>query len=398
MVETQMVDEDIVMKKGVQRTKVAVSLDNKFSDLPDTATATTSSTNTETPTAPTISTLNRHESDLRSAIAKHQDNILRLFRSETGPGRDTIPKKMLCKIRTVNTTSMAKANVLIARTGSKKLSAKKLKKLGSNAELKAKQLHDAEMAEKNGPTDDISAVDPNAKLAEAHDGDLAKNATYQDFQETEDKGHEQDPDGFWRMAIPDGLQILTMTNDGDCFFRSISDQLTHDQGAGHKFVRYQITNHIQHNEDKFKNILLAGDDDEELMDLESYLYKMVQNGEWGGPPKVYAAAWFYGVDIMIYSKEYSNTGRCLTFTADGPKGSNVTSRSTWHISYHDNNHYNSVRSLDPVPRNSQNKSDNDRLEADLQRVLDGHYHDCNHLACEADEAGSLVLPDDINTI
>ena len=76
MVETQMVDEDIFMKKGVQRAKVAVSLDNKFSNLPDTATATTSSTNTETPTAPTISNLNRHESDLRSAIAKHQDDIL----------------------------------------------------------------------------------------------------------------------------------------------------------------------------------------------------------------------------------------------------------------------------------------------------------------------------------
>jgi hypothetical protein len=106
--------------------------------------------------------------------------------------------------------------------------------------LKAKQLHDAEMAEKNGATDGISAVDPNAKLAEAYDGDLAKNATYQDFQETEDKGHKQDPDDFWRMAIPDRLQILTMTNNGNCFFRSISDQLTHDQGAGHKFVRYQL--------------------------------------------------------------------------------------------------------------------------------------------------------------
>jgi hypothetical protein len=109
------------------------------------------------------------------------------------------------------------------------------------------------MAEKNGAIDGISAVDPNAKPAEAHDGDLAKNSMYQDFQETEDKGHEQDPDDFWRMAIPDGLQILTMTNDGNCFFRSISDQLTQDQGAGHKFVRYQITNHIRRNADKFKN-------------------------------------------------------------------------------------------------------------------------------------------------
>ncbi len=113
---------------------------------------------------------------------------------------------------------------------------------------------------------------------------------------------------------------------------------------------------------------------------------------------MYAAAWFYGVDITIYSKDYLNTGGYLTFTADGPKGSNATSRLAWHISYHDNNHYNSVHSLDPVPCNSQYKSDSNRLKADLQRALDNHYHDCTHLACEADNAGSLVHPNDINII
>ncbi len=66
--------------------------------------------------------------------------------------------------------------------------------------------------------------------------------------------------------------------------------------------------------------------------------------------------------------------------------------------YHDNNHYNSIRSLDPVPCNSQYKSDSNCLEADLQRALDNHYHGCTHLAREADNAGSLVHPDDINTI
>jgi hypothetical protein len=293
---------------------------------------------------------------------------------------------------------LAKANVLIAHTGGKKLSAKKLKELGSNAKLRAKETHDAKMAEKNDTTDGIGAVDPNAKSAEIHGGDLAENTMDHDFQEAEEKGLEQDSDGFWRTVIPDGLQILTIANDGNCFFRSISDQLTHDQGAGHEFVRYQITNHIRHNGDEFKNILLARDDDEEITDLESYLHKMGQNGEWGGPPEVYAAAWFYGMDITIYSKDYLNTGGCLTFTADGPKGSNATSCLAWHISYHDNNHYNSLRSLDPGPRNSQYKSDRNRLEADLQQALDDHYHDCTHLAHEADEAGSLVHPNDINTI
>ncbi len=71
---------------------------------------------------------------------------------------------------------------------------------------------------------------------------------------------------------------------------------------------------------------------------------------------MYAAAWFYGMDITIYSKDYLNTGGCLTFTTDSPKGSNATSCLAWHILYHDNNHFNSVRSLDPVPCNSQYKA------------------------------------------
>jgi hypothetical protein len=164
---------------------------------------------------------------------------------------------MLRKIHIVNMTSMAKANVLIACTGGKKLLAKKLKELGSNNKLKAKEIHDAEMAKKNNTTNGIGTVDPNAKSAETHGGDLAENIMNHDFQEAKEKGLEQDSNGFWRTVIPDGQQILTMVNDGNCFFQSISDQLTHDQGAGHEFVRYQITNHIRRNGDKLKNILLA---------------------------------------------------------------------------------------------------------------------------------------------
>ena len=105
------------------------------------------------------------------------------------------------------------------------------------------------------------------KSAETHGGDLAENTMDHGFQEAEEKGLKQDSNGFWRMVIPNGLQILMMANNGNCFFQRISDQLTHDQGAGNKFVRYQITNHIWRNGDKFKNILLAQDYDEEITDL-----------------------------------------------------------------------------------------------------------------------------------
>jgi hypothetical protein len=49
-----------------------------------------------------------------------------------------------------------------------------------------------------------------------------------DFQEAKEKGLKEDSNGFWRTVISNGLQILTMANNGNCFFQSISDQLTHD--------------------------------------------------------------------------------------------------------------------------------------------------------------------------
>ncbi len=106
----------------------------------------------------------------------------------------------------------------------------------------------------------------------------------------EEMSHDRNPDSFWRTTIPEGTQILTMANNGNCFFRSISDQLDHDHIAGHKYIRYQITNHIRRNGGEFNDILLMRDDNKEITDLDSYLHKMQQNGEWGEPPEVYAAS------------------------------------------------------------------------------------------------------------
>jgi hypothetical protein len=190
-----------------------------------------------------------------------------------------------------------------------------------------------------------------------------------------------------------------MENDGNCFFRFISDQLDHDHGAGHEYIRYQINNHICRNGDEFKDILSMQDDDKEITDLDSYLHKMRQNGEWGGPPEVYAASWFYKVDITIYSKEYVGTGGSLIFKADDTKGDSKKPLSMWHISYHDNNHYNSVRPMESMSANVQEDNSNiDWYEANMQRTLDEHGQDCIKLQNKAAGSGNHADPDEIKTI
>ncbi len=125
---------------------------------------------------------------------------------------------------------------------------------------------------------------------------------------------------IWQPHLPNGCHILSMEPDGNCFFCCISDQLNHDCGAGRDFTRPQLTNHIRRHGNKFKNFLLLGNDHEDITDLDNYIHSMGQNGTWGGHPEVYAAAWFYDVDITINSPEYTNIGGFLVLKAGGPKG------------------------------------------------------------------------------
>jgi hypothetical protein len=132
---------------------------------------------------------------------------------------------------------------------------------------------------------------------------------------------------FWRSLLPDGSHINSMDPDRNCLFRSLSNQLNHDNGQAHDFTRHQVTNHIQRHSDKFKDFLLLQDNHEDISDLDSYIQKMVQNGEWGGNPELYAAAWLYGVNITIYSQEYTNTNGMLVINADGHQGVIDTGRT-----------------------------------------------------------------------
>ena len=102
---------------------------------------------------------------------------------------------------------------------------------------------------------------------------------------------------------------------------------------------------------------------------------MMKNGEWGGNPEVYAAAWLYGVNITIYSQEYTNTNGMLVINADGQQGAIDTVRAMWTISYHGNNHYNSIRSPGNPPFPMRHIKNDQRFQSYLQQALDEYQDD-----------------------
>jgi hypothetical protein len=82
-------------------------------------------------------------------------------------------------------------------------------------------------------------------------------------------------DAKFRNALLDqGKIIIEMKADGNCLFRSLSDQLYDDRGDKHDVVRREICEYLSENRKEFENFLLMDDDDEDVLGMEGYIGRM----------------------------------------------------------------------------------------------------------------------------
>jgi hypothetical protein len=117
---------------------------------------------------------------------------------------------------------------------------------------------------------------------------------------------------------------------------------------------------------------------------------MVQNGEWGGNPELYAAAWLYGVKIKIYSQEYTNTNGMLVINADGHQRAIDTVRAMWTISYHGKNHYNSIHLPGNPPLPMRHIKNVLRFQSYLQQALDEYQDDLTIISTMSHSEGHPI--------
>jgi len=144
--------------------------------------------------------------------------------------------------------------------------------------------------------------------------------------------------------------IVDMSADGNCLFRALSDQLFRDHGNLHFDVRTAVCGFIQAHEDDFSVFLVLADsddedqkeEDEDAADFESYVKAMREDGEWGGNVELMAAARLYERNIQIFSP---NTSDAIVVES----GAKKSSGPDLLLSYHDNDHYNSVRDSTAKP-------------------------------------------------
>ena len=89
--------------------------------------------------------------------------------------------------------------------------------------------------------------------------------------------------------------IIDIDADGNCLFRSLSDQLYWDFGHQHSETRNEVCDYLEAFEEEFSVFLVLDEEeeDEDAADFETYVNNMRQDGEWAGNVELVAAARLY---------------------------------------------------------------------------------------------------------
>ena len=194
---------------------------------------------------------------------------------------------------------------------------------------------------------------------------------------TKQKGrHKSELQQFLDQLRPLGLGIRNAQSDGNCLFRAIADQLCGDENRQNEF-RKDIVDYMRLHSEEFAPFYVG--------DYEAYLRKMSKNGIWGGNFELSAAAKAFKVDIVIHSL---NAARYEILYQKGQPLRSI------HLSYHNERHYASVRSLSDMQSNAPSKaihfdqSQSEQLEREQQRAEIAWCHNGgNPLQIEAAKDG-----------
>jgi OTU domain-containing protein 3 len=131
---------------------------------------------------------------------------------------------------------------------------------------------------------------------------------------------------FEEQVAVGGLVIRDIKGDGNCMFRAVADQFTGSQ-ENHFDYRHRIVDFMDTHRDVFQPFFYEGDGT-----FDAYLSKMRRDGEWGGNLELQALSLCCSVNIIVHQLG----ARPWAIQHDAPS-------RTIHLSYHDGDHYASIR-------------------------------------------------------
>ncbi|KAL8473063.1 hypothetical protein ACS0TY_029391 [Phlomoides rotata] len=124
-----------------------------------------------------------------------------------------------------------------------------------------------------------------------------------------------------------GLKIIHVTADGNCFFRALADQLEGDEDEHQKY-RSMVVRFLKEKREMFEPFV------EDEVPFDQYCKSMEEDGTWAGHMELQAASLVTRTNICIH-RHMSPRWYIQNF--------DIHETRMIHLSYHDGEHYNSVR-------------------------------------------------------
>jgi OTU-like cysteine protease len=134
-----------------------------------------------------------------------------------------------------------------------------------------------------------------------------------------------------------GLYAASIKGDGNCLFRSLSDQYYGDNGQRYAEVRATVVQYMMDHAEFFE--MFFGGAGIETWD--SYIKRMARDGVYGDNLEIVAFARRYRANVVIYQNDFMYIVSCM----DGQKDDANPPPREIHIAYHTWEHYSSVRNL-----------------------------------------------------
>ncbi|XP_066296078.1 OTU domain-containing protein 3-like isoform X1 [Branchiostoma lanceolatum] len=135
--------------------------------------------------------------------------------------------------------------------------------------------------------------------------------------------------GFANQLAVMGLKLRDIPGDGNCLFRALNDQL-----EGHS------NNHLQHRREVVEYIIQHRQDFEPFVEddvpFDRHVAELRKHGTYAGNDAIVAFAKLHGVNVVIHQ---------LNKPLFHVKGSDRRDAPELHISYHNGDHYCSVRRI-----------------------------------------------------
>mmetsp|Transcript_1964 Transcript_1964/g.3471 ORF Transcript_1964/g.3471 Transcript_1964/m.3471 type:complete len:316 (-) Transcript_1964:656-1603(-) len=133
------------------------------------------------------------------------------------------------------------------------------------------------------------------------------------------------------------LTVVPMDSDGNCLFRAVAHQVYGDVER-HDIVRSDCCDYLEKNRPRFEPLLESGG-------FEAYVENKRKPQVWGDDPEIRAMEELYDRPMMIFVASGDGTQTeplKLHFEGDLPSDEEMGDYTPICLSFHGNNHYNSV--------------------------------------------------------